>query len=164
MKSSKYVLIELPTLIANLKMITQELTAYVRQQLEMGIGKDAIQKTLLDLGWVEGDIQGAIFEIERSQSAQTNTPALDAGISAKDPVQSAGHKGVVAAAIVLVLLLGVGGTFAAYQYNLFSPPAVMPIVQKALPAATAAPASSTPPTPARLSGAASSTATDSVKK
>lgn len=135
-------------------MSTPELIAYIRQQLKMGTAKDSIKQTLSALGWAEGDLNDAFSEIEPAPIAPVDAPvaSVETPVVVQELAQSTapaeGHKGVWAVLIVFLVLLGAGGAYAAYQYDLFSSPTVpapVPVVHKALPLQPASPVATTTP-------------------
>ncbi len=77
-------------------MVNQQLTDYVKQQVQGGVQKDAIKKALLDAGWPAADVDDSVNAAGAAASpaaaAQTFNPAavMSGGKSAAEPMQAAG--------------------------------------------------------------------------
>ena len=126
-------------------MITQDLIAYIRQQIGAGILRSTIEQTLLAKGWHEQDIAEAFSVVQNSQVQPSTTPPATPTTPSTTPASSMppiaqkpsqipeiktsaqnfvmadkprGHFWVWA--LVIVLLLLAGGAFAAYESGLFS--------------------------------------------
>ena len=119
-------------------MVSPQLLDYIRQQLAAGVSKEEISKALIANSWQVVDINEALAAFPSPQLV-TPPPVVQAPI--QNPVQPAisrGHKGVWATVIVLLLLVGAGGAYAAYQYGLFTSPTITTTVVLPSPVANTA--------------------------
>lgn len=132
-------------------MITQELKAYIREQLNAGAAKEAIKSTLVKSGWSDGDLEDAFVAVAGAspapviaaspinhmpapaqnlmRPASIVAPAQQANrmpVSAQNlmqPTAAHSHKGTWAiVVIVLVLLIAGGALFLASAAGLISLP------------------------------------------
>lgn len=103
-------------------MVSLQLLDYIRQQLAAGIPKEEISKSLIASSWQVSDINEAFASI--SPSPSTQVPVQN---SVQPTVSS--HKGMMPVVIVLFLLVGVGGAFAAYHYGIFTSPVATTVPQ-----------------------------------
>lgn len=56
-------------------MVNQQLIDYVKSQLQVGVGKDAIKNALLESGWAEVDVADALKQASGGQPAASASPA-----------------------------------------------------------------------------------------
>ena len=92
-------------------MITQELLAYVRQQVQQGISDETIKSTLLTSGWTEIDVHQALNLIPPQTSPVAQLPLAQ-------PAKTV----PIAVIVTVILLLGTGLAYAAIKLTA-SPPA-----------------------------------------
>jgi hypothetical protein len=109
-------------------MITQELKAYIREQLDAGVAKDAVKNTLSISGWSAQDVDDAFVAVESKAPAgpvtpiTTVTPARMPVQNLMQPAPSRSHTGMWIIAIAILLLVVAGGVFAAGYFGLIALP------------------------------------------
>lgn len=104
-------------------MITIELKAYVQEQLNAGVSPEVLRQTLLASGWGAQDIDEVLSAAGQGMPVQNTTPAVPTYASTQEvpvTVQSSYRGWIIAAVIVVLIVLGAGGAYAAYHFGVFS--------------------------------------------
>lgn len=98
-------------------MIDQQLSDYIKQQLQQGVGKDEIKNTLLAQGWQEKNIDKALnLSGQPEQSASYNMPETTFPKSDISPAKVSKKPIALIISIILGVAIIGGGVFGYFYY------------------------------------------------